>query len=149
MNISDITFTYTLDKVLKNSSTGLIDEIIFTYSGTASGETVSIANNKHLIAPSDPSSADFIAINDVTQEDVIGWIDTSISEVVTFDVEELRATGKVPGLEMDDPRHPANQDLTNFRHSSRKEQMQENIRKTLEKKLQDITDAVVRTEHTW
>ena len=149
MNISDITFTYTLDKVLKNSSTGLIDEITFTYSGTASGETVSIANNKHLIAPSNPSSADFIAIADVTKDDVIGWIDTSISEVVTFNIEELRVTDEVPGLEMDDPKHPANQDLTNFKHSSRKEQMQENIRRTLEKKVKDITDAVVRTEHTW
>lgn len=147
MKISDITYTYTIDKALKNSTTGMIDEVIYTFSGTASGETAKIANNKQILAASDPSSDSFIDIASLTKEQVIAWIDESISEVVTFDIEELRVTGKVGHLEDDDPKHPANQDLSNFRHSSRKEQMQENIRLTIEKKLEDKNNSLAKEEH--
>lgn len=149
MEISDITYTYTIDKALKNSTTGMIDEVIYTFSGTASGETVKIAHNKQILAASDPSSKNFIDIESLTKEQVIAWIDESISEVITFDIEELRVTGKVGHLEDDDPKHPKNQDLSNFKHSSRKEQMQENIRLTLEKRLKDKKDANEKVEHIW
>ena len=52
-------------------------------------------------------------------------------------------------LEDDDPKHPSKQDLSSFRHSSRKEQMQENIRLTLEKRLKDKADENEKVEHIW
>ena len=149
MTFDDITFTYTLDKVLKNKTTGLITEVRFTYSGTAGGQTVSIPNNKQWLAPSDPSSADFINIDAVTQDNIINWIDTSISEVVNFDIEELRGKDTLPWLDEDDPKQPKNQDLSNFRHSSRKEQMQESIRLSLEQKIADSSNENEFIEHTF
>ena len=149
MKISDITFTYTIDKVLKNKSTGLIDEVMYTYSGTADGVTSSIAHNKQGLMASDPAATDFIDIENVTKENVIAWIDDSISEVVEFDIEEMRVTDILPWLDKDDPKQPSKQDLTNFKHSSYKEQMQENIRATIEIKLKDVTDSKERVEHTW
>ena len=147
MNISDITFTYTLDKVQKNKSTGMIDEVIFTYSGTAEGQTASIAHNKQCLMASDVASAEFIEIDKVTKENVIAWLDASISEVITFDIEEARVTDIVPWLDENDPKQPSNKDLTNFTHSSRKQQMQENIRLTIEKKLNDKLNVNEKIEH--
>ena len=149
MKISDITFTYTIDRVLKNKNTGLIDEVMYTYSGTADGVTSSVPNNKQVLISSDPTATDFIDIENVTKENVIAWIDTSISEVTEFDIEEARVTDLVSWLDADDPKQPSKQDLTNFKHSSYKQQMQENIRATIEIKAQDITDSKERVEHTW
>ena len=149
MKIEDITFTYTLDRVQKNKSTGMIDEVIFTYSGTAEGETVSIKHNKQGLAHSDTTSKDFIEIDKVTKENVIAWIDESISEVVEFPIEEARVTDLVPWLDEDDPKQPSKQDLSGFKHSSRKQQMQENIRLTIEKRLKDKADDNEKVEHIW
>ena len=149
MKIEDITFTYTLNRVQKNKSTGMIDEVIYTYSGTAEGETVSIAHNKQVLAPSDSTSKEFIKIDKVSKDNVIAWIDESISEVAEFDIEEARVTDLVPWLDEDDPKQPSKQDLSGFKHSSRKQQMQENIRLTIEKKLKDKSDVNEKVDHIW
>ena len=149
MKIEDITFTYTLDRVQKNKSTGMIDEVIYTYSGTAEGETVSIAHNKQVLAPSDTASEEFIKIDKVNKDDVIAWIDESISEVIEFPIEEARVTDLVPWLDEDDPKQPSKQDLSGFVNSSRKQQMQENIRLTIEKRLKDKADDNEKVEHIW
>ena len=149
MNFNDITWSYTLDKVLKNTTTGLISDIRYTFSGTADGQTVSIPNNVQRLAPTDPEASSFIDIDSITEQHVIDWIDDSIQEVLTFDIEELRAPGLVPWLDADDPKQPANQDLSEFRHSSRKEQMQESIRLALENKIEDINSNNILVEHTF
>ena len=149
MNISDITWSYSLEKVLKNSTTGLITEIIYTFTGTYEEYSSSVSHNKISLASSDPSSEDFIAIEDATEENVITWIDNAISEEVSFDIEELRVTDILPWLSEDDPRQPRNQDLSNFRHSNYKEQMQQNIKLTIEKKIADATAQNVIVEHTF
>jgi len=149
MNISDITWSYSLEKVLKNSTTGLITEIIYTFTGTYEEYSSSVLHNKINLASSDPSSEDFIAIEDITEENVITWIDNAISEEVSFDIEELRVTDILPWLDEDDPRQPKNQDLSNFRHSNYKEQMQQNIKLTIEKKIADATAQNVIVEHTF
>lgn len=149
MNISDITWNYSLEKVLKNSTTGLITEIIYTFTGTYGEYSSSVLHNKIGLAPSDPSSENFISIEDATEENVITWIDNAISEVVSFDIEELRVTDILPWLDEDDPKQPKNQDLSNFRHSSYKEQMQQNIKLTIEKQIADAAAENVIVEHTF
>ena len=149
MNISDITWSYSLEKVLKNSTTGLITEIIYTFTGTYGEYSSSVFHNKIGLAPSDPSSEDFISIENATEENVITWIDNAISEVVSFDIEELRVTDILPWLDEDDPKQPKNQDLSNFRHSSYKEQMQQNIKLTIEKQIADAAAQNVIVEHTF
>lgn len=149
MNISDITWSYSLEKVLKNSTTGLITEIIYTFTGTYEEYSSSVSHNKINLASSDPSSEDFIAIEDTTEENVITWIDNAISEEVSFDIEELRVNDILPWLSEDDPRQPRNQDLSNFRHSNYKEQMQQNIKLTIEKKIADAAAENVIVEHTF
>lgn len=147
MNISDITWSYSLQKVLKNSTTGLITEIVYTFTGTYGEYTSSVKHNKIHLSSTDPSSADFIAIASVTEANVISWIDTAISEVVTFDIELARVTDIIPGLE--DSKQPKNQDLTNFLHSSPKQQMQQNIKLTIEKQMADAAAKNVIVEHTF
>ena len=149
MNITDITWTYTLNKILKNATSGLISDVRYTFSGTANGQTVSIPNNVQRLAPTDPAAAGFVNIDLVTEQNVIDWIDASIQEVVTFDIEELRAPGLVPWLDADDSKQPGNQDLSAFRHSSRKEQMQESIRLGIENKIEDINANNILVEHTF
>ena len=149
MNISDITWSYSLEKVLKNSTTGLITEIIYTFTGTYEEYSSSVFHNKISLAPSDPSSENFISIEDATEENVITWIDNAILEVVSFDIEELRVTDILPWLDEDDPKQPKNQDLSNFRHSNYKEQMQQNIKLTIEKQITDATAQNVIVEHTF
>lgn len=149
MNISDITWNYSLEKVLKNSTTGLITEIVYTFTGTYGEYSSSILHNKISLASSDPSSEDFISIDEVTAENVITWIDNAISETVSFDIEELRVTDIVPWLNEDDPKQPKNQDLSNFRHSNYKEQMQQNIKLTLERQIADVAEENVIVEHTF
>ena len=149
MNITDITWTYTLNKILKNATSGLISDVRYTFSGTANGQTVSIPNNVQRLAPTDPAAAGFVNIDLVTEQNIIDWIDTSIQEVVTFDIEELRAPGLVPWLDADDSKQPGNQDLSAFRHSSRKEQMQESIRLGIENKIEDINANNILVEHTF
>jgi len=149
MNISDITWNYSLEKVLKNSTTGLITEIIYTFTGTYEEYSSIVPHNKISLTPSNPSSEDFISIENATEENVITWIDTAISEVVSFDIEELRVTDILPWLDEDDEKQPKNQDLSNFRHSSYKEQMQQNIKLTIEKQIADATAENVIIEHTF
>jgi hypothetical protein len=159
LTFNDITWTYTLDKVLKDSSTGMISEIKYTYTGTYSStggpagridHTSSIAFNKLRLAPSDPSAENFINITNVTIDDVCGWIDNTISEIPIFDIEAARAPGTLPNMAADDPRQPSMQDLSSFRFSSYKEQMQDNIRKTIQKKIQDAAASVIaEEEHTF
>lgn len=149
MNISDITWKYSLEKVLKNSTTGLITEIIYTFTGTYEEYSSSVPHNKISLTPSNPSSEDFISIENATEENVITWIDTAISEVISFDIEELRVTDILPWLDEDDEKQPKNQDLSNFRHSSYKEQMQQNIKLTIEKQIADATAENVIIEHTF
>jgi hypothetical protein len=149
MTFDEITWQYTLNKILKNATTGLISDVRYTFSGTANGQTVSIPNNVQGLAPTDPAAAGFVNIDLVTEQNIIDWIDTSIQEVVTFDIEELRAPGLVPWLDADDSKQPANQDLSAFRHSSRKEQMQESIRLGIENKIEDINANNILVEHTF
>ncbi len=149
MNFNDITWSYTLDKVLKNTTTGLISDVIYTFSGTADGQTISIPNNVQRLAPTDPAADSFIDIDSITEQHVIDWIDDSIQEVITFDIEELRAPALVPWLDDDDPKQPSNQDLSEFRYSSRKEQMQESIRLGLENKIDSINNNTELTEHSF
>jgi len=149
MNISDITWNYSLEKVLKNSTTGLITEIIYTFTGTYGEYSSSVFHNKIGLTPSNPSSENFISIEDATAENVITWIDNAISEVVSFDIEELRVTDILPWLDEDDPKQPKNQDLSNFRHSSYKEQMQQNIKLTIEKQITDVSAENIIVEHTF
>lgn len=147
MTFDEITWQYTLNKILKNATSGLISDVRYTFSGTANGQTVSIPNNVQGLAPTDPAAAGFVNIDLVTEQNIIDWIDTSIQEVVTFDIEELRAPGLVPWLDADDSKQPANQDLSVFRHSSRKEQMQESIRLGIENKIEDINANNILVEH--
>lgn len=149
MTFDEITWSYSLQKVLKNSTTGLITEVVYTFTGTYGDYTSSIGHNKIVLAPTDPTAASFIPIASATEANVTAWIDTAISEAVTFDIEELRAPGLVPWLDADDPKQPANQDLSEFRHSSRKEQMQESIRLALENKIKDINSNNILVEHTF
>ena len=149
MTFDEITWQYALNKILKNATTGLISDVIYTFSGTANGQTVSIPNNVQRLAPTDPAAAGFVNIDLVTEQNIIDWIDTSIQEVVTFDIEELRAPGLVPWLDADDSKQPGNQDLSAFRHSSRKEQMQESIRLGIENKIEDINANNILVEHTF
>lgn len=147
MNISDITWSYSLQKVLKNSTTGLITEIVYTFTGTYGDYTNSVKHNKIHLSSTDPSSADFIAIASVTEANVIAWIDNAISEAVTFDIEELRFTDTIPGLE--DSKQPKNQDLSGFVHSNPKQQMQQNIKLSIEKQIADANAKNVIVEHTF
>lgn len=148
LNFNDITWTYTLDNVLKDSITGMISEINYTYTGTYGDYTSSIAFNKLRLAPSDPSAESFIDIAAVTIDHVREWIDTTISDVPVFDIEILRAPGILPDMDVDDPRQPSMQDLSSFRFSSYKEQMQDNIRKTIQKKIADAAaNVTVQVEH--
>ena len=150
LTFNDITWSYTLNKVLKNSDTGMISEIKYTYTGTYTTYSSSIANNVIQLAASDPTAADFINIADLTTDDCSAWIDAQNSVGVIFDIELARAPGIVPWLDVDDPKQPYNQDLTNFRHSNYKEQMQENIRKTIQKKVTDAAlNVPVQEEHTF
>ena len=149
MNITDITWSYSLQKVLKNSTTGLITEVVYTFTGTYGDYTSSIGHNKIVLAPTDPTAASFIPIASATEANVTAWIDTAISEGVTFDIEELRAPGLVPWLDENDSKQPKNQDLSGFVHSTPKEQMQQNIKLTIEKQIADATAENVIVEHTF
>ena len=149
MNISDITWSYSLQKVLKNSTTGLITEVVYTFTGTYGDYTSCIKHNKAGLGFKDPTDENFISIESATEANVTTWIDTAISEAVTFDIEELRAPGLVPWLDADDPKQPANQDLSGFVHSTSKEQMQQNIKLTIEKQIADATAETVIVEHTF
>jgi hypothetical protein len=149
MTFDEITWSYSLQKVLKNSTTGLITEVVYTFTGTYGDYTSSIGHNKIVLAPTDPTAASFIPIASATEANVTAWIDTAISEAVTFDIEELRAPGLVPWLDADDPKQPANQDLSGFVHSTPKEQMQQNIKLTIEKQIADATAETVIVEHTF
>ncbi len=149
LTFNDITWSYTLNKVLKNSDTGMISEIKYTYTGTYTTYSSSIANNVIQLAASDPTAADFINIADLTADDCSSWIDAQNSVEVIFDIELARAPGIVPWLDVDDPKQPYNQDLTNFRHSNYKEQMQESIRLGLENKIDSINNTTELTEHSF
>ena len=147
MNISDITWSYSLQKVLKNSTTGILTEVVYTFTGTYGDYTSCIKHNKLVLGFKDPTDENFISIESATEADVITWIDTAISEEVTFDIELSRVTDTIPGLE--DSKQPKNQDLSNFRHSTPKEQMQQNIKLTIEKQMADATAENVIIEHTF
>ena len=150
LTFNDITWSYTLNRVLKDSDTGMISEIKYTYTGTHATHSSSIPHNLIRLAPSDPTAAGFITIAELTADDCSAWIDTQNSVGVTFDIEIARAPGIVPWLELDDPKQPYNQDLTNFRHSNYKEQMQESIRKDIQKKIADAAlNLPVQEEHTF
>tara|TARA_B100000497_G_C7409880_1_gene258578 strand:+ start:137 stop:580 length:444 start_codon:yes stop_codon:yes gene_type:complete len=147
MNISDITWSYNLQKVLKNSTTGIITEVVYTFTGTYGDYTSSIKHNKIGLGFIDPTNENFISIESATEANVITWVDTAISEVVIFDIEEARVTDMIPGLE--ESKQPKNQDLSNFRHSSPKEQMQQNIKLTIEKQIAVAAAENVIVEHTF
>ena len=147
MNISDITWSYSLQKVLKNSTTGLITEVVYTFTGTYGDYTSSIKHNKLGLGFTDPTDENFISIESATEANVTAWIDTAISEAVTFDIELARVTDTIPGLE--ESKQPKNQDLSGFMHSSPKEQMQQNIKLTIEKQIADATAENVIIEHTF
>jgi|TARA_R110000764_G_C10947920_1_gene376856 hypothetical protein len=149
MNISDITWSYSLQKVLKNSTTGLITEVVYTFTGTYGDYTSSVRHNKIVLAPTDPTAASFIPIASATEANVTAWIDTAISEAVIFNIEEARVTDIVPWLDENDSKQPKNQDLSGFVHSTPKEQMQQNIKLTIEKQIADATAENVIVEHTF
>jgi hypothetical protein len=148
MQQSDISWSYTLDQVIKSQQTGLVKQIKYTYTGTYGDFVSSIRNNYANIQATDPTADGFIGIDDVSISDVERWVDASISEVVEFDIEIARCLDILPDMDEDDPRQPKNQDLTNFRHSSYKEQMQQTIYKTL---LKQESNALVDQdiEHTF
>ena len=148
MQQSDISWSYTLDRVTKSQQTGLIKEIKYTYTGTYGSLVSSISNNYARVEASDPTASGFISIDNVTISDVEGWVDASISEVIEFDIEVARCLDIVPGMDEDDPRQPKNQDLSNFRHSSYKEQMQQTIYKTLLKQ-ESMAEEDQDVEHTF
>jgi hypothetical protein len=147
MNFNDITWSYTLQKVLKNSTTGLITEIIYTFIGTHGDYTHKIEHEKMHLSSKDPAAADFIAIASVTEANVIAWIDNALSEAVTFNIEDLRVTDIIPGVE--DSKQPKNQDLSGFVHSTPKEQMQQIIKLSIEKQVADVAAENVIVEHTF
>ena len=147
MNISDITWSYSLQKVLKNSTTGLITEVVYTFIGTYGDYTSCIKHNKAGLGFKDPTDENFISIESATEANVITWIDTAISEAVTFDIELARVTDTIPGLE--ESKQHKNQDLSGFVHSTPKEQMQQNIKLTIEKQMADATAENVIIEHTF
>lgn len=148
MQQSDISWSYTLDQVIKSQQTGLIKQIKYTYTGTYGSLVCSIANNYANIEPSDPTASEFISIDNVTVSDVEAWVDASISEVIEFDIEVARCLDIMPDMDEDDPRQPKNQDLSNFRHSSYKEQMQQTIYKSLLKK-ESMAQEDQDIEHTF
>ena len=115
--------------------------------GTYGDYTHKIEHEKMCLCSKDPAASDFIAIESVTEADVISWIDNALSEAVTFDIEALRFKDHIPGLE--ESKQPKNQDLTNFRHSTPKEQMQETIRLSIEKQIADASAKAVIVEHTF
>lgn len=149
LNIDDVTWVYTLDRVLKNSTTGLITEIKYTFTGTYGDYTASVPNNYAALPPSDPSATGFISIDDVTPDDVIAWVDATASECPEFDIEQARVKEPVPGLALDDPRQPYNQDLSGFRFSSYKEQMQKTITASLNCQIADAEGQNAVAEHVF
>ena len=147
MNFNDITWSYSLQKVLKNSTTGLITEIRYTFTGTYGDYTHKIEHEKMCLSSKDPAASDFIAIASVTEADVISWIDNALSEAVIFNIEELRVKDHIHGLE--DSKQPKNQDLSGFVHSTPKQQMQQTIKLSIEKQIADVAAENVIVEHTF
>ena len=148
IQMNDITWEYKLDQVLKNKTTGLITSIKYTFCGSHGEFSHSIPHRK-LGVHSDPSSSGFIPVEDVTKEDIYNWIDSAISEVPIFDIEELRVDDYLSEYPEDDPRQPKNQDLSNFRFSSQKEIMEQTILNSINKQILDEENENIFEELTF
>ena len=146
---NDITWAYTLDRVRKHAATGLLTEIKYTFKGTYGAHSVKIANNYADLPPSDPTAEGFIAADDVTVENVTSWVVATISDIPIFDLELARVTTPLDGMDLDDPRQPANQDLSGFRFSSYKEQMQQTILAGIKAKIAEVANSTATVEHVF
>ena len=186
MNIEDITWNIKINSLSKNTSTGVVSLLRYTYSGSYNDHSSFIDNEELVIPYKDPTEDNFISFEDLSEEDMKAWVESRISECPVFDVELLRFDGlindftkeieitedepveqlvteiqtdeetgeeiEVEGLKSivqpvtrtitvideDHPKQPKNQDLSNFKFSSRKEQMQQTIMNTIEAKIADL-----------
>lgn len=149
LTFDDITWSLTLDRVLKNNATGMITEIKYTLSGTYGDYLSKVANNYANLPPSDPNAAGFIAASDLTAENVISWVDSTITECPVFDLEPARVSEILPYLDADDPKQPKNQDLSGFRFSSYKEQMQRTILAAITMQIAESESNAAVVEHSF
>ena len=183
MNIDDITWDIKVNNLIKNKKTGLVTSVTYTYSGSYEGYSSFVDKEQLGIPYKDPSDEDFIAFENLSQEDMCSWIDTQINVCPEFDVELLRFDGLISDftkeieitedelveqlvteiqtdeetgeeievevlrsilqpvtktitvVDEDHPLQPKNQDLSNFKFSSRKEQLQLTIMNTIKDKM--------------
>lgn len=149
LTFDDITWSLTLDRVLKNNATGMITEIKYTLSGIYGGYLSKVANNYANLPPSDPNAAGFIAASDLTTETVTSWVDSTITECPVFDLEHARVSEILPYLDADDPKQPKNQDLSGFRFSSYKEQMQQTILAAITVQIAEAESNAAIVEHSF
>jgi hypothetical protein len=149
LTFDDITWSLTLDRVLKNNATGLITEIKYTLSGIYGDYLSKVANNYATLPPSDPNAAGFIAASDLTAENVISWVDSTITECPVFDLEAARVSEVLPYLDADDPKQPKNQDLSGFRFSSYKEQLQQTILAAITVQIAEAESNAAVVEHSF
>lgn len=135
MNIDDITWDIKVNNLIKNKKTGLVTSVTYTYSGSYEGYSSFVDKEQLGIPYKDPSDEDFIAFENLSQEDMCSWIDTQINVCPEFDVELLRFDGLISDFTEDHPLQPKNQDLSNFKFSSRKGQLQKTIMNTIKGKM--------------